>query len=522
MSIHSSFLSRNTSSNLATGNAKALARNNERARRFQDGEWSKKQDVPSEPPSTLPQGDGVDQDEVIAPFVGQGGSEMGPFDEAPIHWGEDDVADQLVGGGEDVIMNEAFDESDGHQSETEVVEQPDNTLARTDGSIKRGRSLFFLPNGAVLRKDGSIKLGSSIFFSSADLFDALADSDDTEQEDDMETGALVDSDDTDQEDDVELDARNNPSVMHEHVLALNGYRLSKCNNDMFDTCSEDDHMCKALLSLRTDERWRVRIEHIRKLSGKIKDADSCVPLTATGLASKHTLSVACDKCKTTTGRAVNTLRILAALEAPEEEVWRAVISSKSTNSGRHLNEIDHRCNRFQNSEACVLPDHFILATHKENMKRASHHSGRYGCFCPRTCIGPCVSRLQYTMHDNDLMKAGRKTIFHEFIAELSDESDETPAPLPEVTTVTTGTRRQKNRLVGKPACNRCKTKKMKCDPAEVRCANCEKEDMDCIRQKLRKEASIQSGHKFTRELTVTTVNGIALEDMSDGVVESGQ
>ncbi|GAB7322780.1 hypothetical protein MBLNU13_g05352t2 [Cladosporium sp. NU13] len=100
---------------------------------------------------------------------------------------------------------------------------------------------------------------------------------------------------------------------------------------------------------------------------------------------------------------------------PDSEMWKAVAPlNKSNPNGTMLYECGGRCNIWGDKEHCCTDDHCNMETARHNDIRASHHSGKHGCFEDEGlhCLGPEVTRNKWKADDKReylCQRANRKT-----------------------------------------------------------------------------------------------------------------
>ena len=134
--------------------------------------------------------------------------------------------------------------------------------------------------------------------------------------------------------DVDVDSEqdqafNGLAELQEVVLRAEGYELVDCDNDMFEQCSKEWHCLQMMLEARQNPLFQGYVTQIQA-----KNGEDCVLQSKTAIPLTKSLVYFCTSCNSYLKWKAKTNRIIAMLLAPKEDVWKAVILSRSTRGKR--------------------------------------------------------------------------------------------------------------------------------------------------------------------------------------------
>lgn len=163
--------------------------------------------------------------------------------------------------------------------------------------------------------------------------------------------------------------------------------------EKYGQCSSEHHQLELFFNPRvrqiiSDYVAAVQIRPHRGEHGCIK------PQSAT-----KRFSARCPHCDTMVSKIVRVSRVVAIAHEPPENYWKAVIKRRGGGPSDYVFQGSARCILYQDKEHCVRFEHVIFETYRQNAVRQGHQSGRYGCWCPESCLGESVRHHCLTRYE---------------------------------------------------------------------------------------------------------------------------
>lgn len=186
----------------------------------------------------------------------------------------------------------------------------------------------------------------------------------------------------------------------DQILRENGYKpfremSNKAILQYYDRCSDTHHLLSYLLNPGIRKQAQSLVEIAQNIVSK--GPHGCKPKrTLMFRFSKRVWCAHCDQ-ELFWQRCWLPERLIATLNEPIENTWMAVILNRGGTC--FLFDTSARCCLYQKSKHCQNKDHLRLETKRQNAIRASHHTGRTGCWDPDPCLDNRVVHKQLTDHE---------------------------------------------------------------------------------------------------------------------------